>query len=80
MIRAEAGSLSGRGLTVGRPEDKANGLKSRGLSEEAARTLLAHGFANEVLAGIPVEPIRTWLDSVLTARLRGGRVAEEETS
>ena len=55
-------------------------LKSRGLDEEAARALLAYGFANEVLAGIPVEPIRTWLERVLAARLQGGRVAEEETS
>jgi Fe-S cluster assembly protein SufD len=53
-------------------------LKSRGLDEAAARTLLTFGFANEVLGRIRVEPVRTWLESLLTARLDGGRVAEEE--
>jgi Fe-S cluster assembly protein SufD len=54
-------------------------LKSRGLDEDTARALLAFGFANEVLGTIQVEPIRAWLESALTARLRGGRVAQEDT-
>ncbi len=53
-------------------------LKSRGLDEEAARTLLTFGFANEVLARIRVEPLRARLETLLTARLRGGRVVNEE--
>jgi Fe-S cluster assembly protein SufD len=53
-------------------------LKSRGLDEAAARTLLTFGFANEVLGRIRVEPVRVWLESLLAARLHGGRVAEEE--
>jgi len=53
-------------------------LKSRGLDEAAARTLLTFGFANEVLARIGMEPVRAWLERRLTARLHGGRVAEEE--
>jgi Fe-S cluster assembly protein SufD len=52
-------------------------LKSRGLDEAAARTLLTHGFANEVLGRIRVEPIRSWCEDLLTGRLRGGRVVEE---
>lgn len=53
-------------------------LKSRGLEEAAARTLLTHGFANEVLGRLRVEPIRTWCEGLLTARLRRGRVVESQ--
>jgi Fe-S cluster assembly protein SufD len=52
-------------------------LKSRGLDEAAARTLLTHGFANEVLGRIRVGPIRRWCEDLLTGRLRGGRVVEQ---
>jgi Fe-S cluster assembly protein SufD len=51
-------------------------LKSRGLDEATARTLLTRGFANEVLGRIRVEPIRSWCEDLLTGRLRGGRVVE----
>ncbi|HXJ82557.1 MAG TPA: Fe-S cluster assembly protein SufD [Candidatus Methylomirabilis sp.] len=54
-------------------------LKSRGLSEASAKALLTFGFANEVLGDIGVEPVRSRLESLLSARLLGGRVAEEET-
>jgi len=54
-------------------------LKSRGLDEAAARTLLTHGFANEVLGRIRVGPIRSWCEDLLTGRLRGGRVVEESS-
>jgi Fe-S cluster assembly protein SufD len=52
-------------------------LKSRGLDEAAARTLLTRGFANEVLGWIGAEPARRWCEQVLTGRLRGGRVVEQ---
>jgi Fe-S cluster assembly protein SufD len=52
-------------------------LRSRGLDEAAARTLLTYGFANEVLGRIGVEPIRAWLEGRLAARLRDGRIMEE---
>ncbi len=58
-------------------EDAVFYLKSRGLDEVAARTLLTFGFANEVLGRIRVEPVRAWLESLLTARLEGGRVTAE---
>jgi Fe-S cluster assembly protein SufD len=51
-------------------------LKSRGLDEATARTLLMRGFANEVLGRIRVGPIRSWCEDLLTGRLRGGRVVE----
>ncbi|MGH7398395.1 MAG: Fe-S cluster assembly protein SufD, partial [Candidatus Rokuibacteriota bacterium] len=59
-------------------EDAIFYLESRGLDEVAARTLLTHGFANEVLGRIGVEPVRVWCEERLRDRLRGGRVPEEE--
>ena len=53
-------------------------LKSRGLDEVSARTLLTFGFANEVLGAIRVESLRARLEALLAARLNGGRVAHEE--
>jgi Fe-S cluster assembly protein SufD len=58
-------------------EDAIFYLKSRGLDEVAARTLLTYGFAREVLGGIRVESVRTWCEDLLRGRLRGGRVAED---
>jgi Fe-S cluster assembly protein SufD len=51
-------------------------LKSRGLDEASARTLLTRGFANEVLGWIGAEPVRRWCEHVLSGRLRDGRVVE----
>ncbi|HZE36750.1 MAG TPA: Fe-S cluster assembly protein SufD [Candidatus Eisenbacteria bacterium] len=58
-------------------EDAIFYLKSRGLDEVAARTLLTHGFASEVLDRIRVESVRNWCQDLLRGRLRGGRVAED---
>ena len=60
------------------PADAIFYLKSRGLDEAAARTLLTYGFANEVLDTIGLVPVRTWLGDVLAGRLRGGRIIEED--
>jgi Fe-S cluster assembly protein SufD len=58
-------------------EDAIFYLKSRGLREETARTLLTYGFAREVIDRIPLEPVRTRLDGLLLARLHHGRIREE---
>ncbi|HVQ77860.1 MAG TPA: Fe-S cluster assembly protein SufD [Candidatus Binatia bacterium] len=58
-------------------EDAIFYLRSRGLGEVAARTLLTHGFASEVLGRIRMEPVRGWCEALLRGRLRGGRVPEE---
>ncbi|MGH7263920.1 MAG: Fe-S cluster assembly protein SufD, partial [Candidatus Rokuibacteriota bacterium] len=58
-------------------EDAIFYLKSRGLREETARTLLTYGFAREVIDRIPLEPVRVRLDGRLLARLRHGRIPEE---
>jgi Fe-S cluster assembly protein SufD len=58
-------------------EDAIFYLESRGLDEVTARSLLTHGFANEVLGRIREEPVRVWCEERLQGRLRGGRVPEE---
>jgi Fe-S cluster assembly protein SufD len=58
-------------------EDAIFYLESRGLDEVTARSLLTHGFANEVLGRIREEPVRVWCEERLRGRLRGGRVPEE---
>ena len=54
-------------------------LRSRGMGEAAARTLLAYGFANEVIQRISPEPVRAHLEQVMAARLRDGRGPEERS-
>jgi Fe-S cluster assembly protein SufD len=44
-------------------------LRSRGLSEATARSLLVHAFASDVVSRIGVEPVRTGLDCLLFTRL-----------
>jgi Fe-S cluster assembly protein SufD len=58
-------------------EDAIFYLKSRGLDEAAARTLLTRAFAAEVLDRISLEPVRAWGERLLAGRLREGRVREE---
>ena len=58
-------------------EDAIFYLKSRGLDEVVARTLLTHGFASEVLSRLRVDSVRSWCEDLLRDRLRGGRVAED---
>jgi Fe-S cluster assembly protein SufD len=52
-------------------------LKSRGLDEGAARTLLTYGFANEVLERAGPPAVREWLADRLVARLDRGRVIDD---
>ena len=58
------------GATVGRMDDEAVFyLRSRGLSETAARNMLIHAVAGEVLAAIGVAPLREALEAAVHARL-----------
>jgi Fe-S cluster assembly protein SufD len=55
------------GATIGRLDDTMLFyLRSRGLSEDAARSLLIHAFASEVLERLQVEPARARLDALLS--------------
>ena len=56
-------------------------MRSRGLSETAARQLLTIGFVRDVVDRIAVEPIRRYLDRMLETRLGVGlRPGNEKTS
>jgi Fe-S cluster assembly protein SufD len=45
-------------------------LRSRGLDEREARTMLTQAFANEVVSTIPNEPLRETLGEMVLGRLQ----------
>ena len=62
------------GATIGQiSEEAVFYLRSRGLSQEAARNLLVHAFAREGLSQVRVESLRAQLDRAILARLPRGR-------
>jgi Fe-S cluster assembly protein SufD len=61
------------GATIGQLDDDALFyLRSRGLEEGDARSLLIHAFATDLLERIPVKPVRTGLECLLMTRLPVG--------
>ena len=61
------------GATIGQLDEEALFyLRSRGLGQEKARSLLIHAFASELIERIPSEPIRAGLECVLVTRLPVG--------
>ncbi len=66
------------GATVGSLDpDALFYLRSRAVDETRARDLLTYAFAHDLIARIPLAPIRTGLEQRLTSRLLHGRVIEE---
>src|SRR6185295_9846430 len=62
------------GSTVGQlDEDAVFYLRSRGIGEEAARSLLTWAFASDIVERIQVEPVRKDLEEFLFARLPRAR-------
>jgi Fe-S cluster assembly protein SufD len=58
------------GATVGRLDENALFyLRSRGIAEARARTLLTYAFAAEVIEEIELEPVRTELERLVLARV-----------
>ena len=58
------------GATIGQVNDEAVFyLRSRGLNEEAARGMLVHAFASEVLDRVKIEPLRAQLEELVVERL-----------
>ena len=58
------------GCTVGQLDDEALFyLRSRGVSEKAARSLLVHAFAIDILEHIKPVPLRNYVDQLITQRL-----------
>jgi Fe-S cluster assembly protein SufD len=60
------------GATIGRlNDDELFYLRSRGIPEASARTLLTYAFASDILGGMKVKPIQCQIDLVLLSRLAG---------
>lgn len=58
------------GCTIGRLDDESLFyLRSRGISESTARSLLLHGFAVDILEQIKLTPIREYVDKLISERL-----------
>ena len=58
------------GCTIGQLDETALFyLKSRGISADAAESLLVHAFAIDVLDHIKSEPVRNYVDRLITERL-----------
>lgn len=63
------------GATIGQLDDAAVFyMRSRGISEAAAHSVLIYAFANEVLQALRHEPLRNHLRERLLARLPGGHL------
>ncbi|TAH01848.1 MAG: Fe-S cluster assembly protein SufD [Sphingobacteriales bacterium] len=58
------------GCTIGKlDEDALFYLRARGVGEKAAKALLLHAFAGEILEKIELESIRSYADAIISERL-----------
>lgn len=58
------------GCTIGRLDDESLFyLRSRGITESTARSLLLHGFAVDILEQIKPAPVREYVDKLISERL-----------
>jgi Fe-S cluster assembly protein SufD len=71
-VKCSHGSATGR-----LDEDSIFYLRSRGIGEEDARSLLTYAFASEILRSIRVKLFRTNLESLFTRWLPAGRMIGE---
>ncbi len=63
------------GATIGQiDEDAIFYLRSRGVSDKAARSLLIYAFAGESIGQVKLEPLREKLQDIITARLPYGQL------
>jgi Fe-S cluster assembly protein SufD len=59
------------GSTIGRlDEESIFYMRSRGIGEEMARSLLTYAFASEIINRIKVEPLRATLENLVVTRLQ----------
>jgi len=66
------------GATVGQLSDESLFyLRSRGLDEVVARSMLIYGFANDIIRGVDVPYLRTRLEHLLLDRLPQGEMVKE---
>ena len=52
-------------------------LRSRGIDEPTARSLLTYAFAREIVAQLPLEPLRAHIEELVLARLPNSRAVKE---
>jgi Fe-S cluster assembly protein SufD len=58
------------GCTIGKLDDDALFyLRARGISEQNAKALLLHAFAADILQQIEIEPLREYIDGLISDRL-----------
>ncbi len=61
----------GHGAACGQMDEKALFyLRSRGIGERAARSLLTRGFVSEVISSVTYEPVRKYVDNLVMTTLR----------
>jgi len=61
------------GATIGQlDENQVFYLRARALSEQAARNVLTYAFCEEIIAPLPIEPLRKYLNQALLGRLPDG--------
>ena len=57
------------GATIGKLNDEAKFyLKSRGIGEDAATTILIHAFASDVITSIKITALRDYLEEIITKK------------
>jgi Fe-S cluster assembly protein SufD len=57
------------GATIGQLDmDSMFYLKSRGIGRETARAILIHAFASDIIKTIPLNPVKRYIESILTER------------
>jgi Fe-S cluster assembly protein SufD len=57
------------GATIGQIDEEARFyLKSRGIGEESANAILIHAFASDVIKSMRLEPVRNYLENILSNR------------
>ncbi|MBK9097580.1 MAG: Fe-S cluster assembly protein SufD [bacterium] len=57
------------GATIGQMDDDAKFyLKSRGIGEEASKSILLHAFASDVITSIKIESIRNYIEKIITEK------------
>lgn len=68
----------GHGSTIGQlDKDSVFYLRSRGIDETTARSLLTYAFARDIVVQLPLAPLRSHLEDLLLARLPNGRAVKE---
>jgi Fe-S cluster assembly protein SufD len=66
------------GATIGQlDEDALFYLRTRGIPEKQAKTLLMYAFANDVVRHVHLEPLREYLENLIKRRLNGENITCE---